>query len=219
LDHTKPEYAKQKYWYKERWNDALKDAKGTTSTGSEDHDDTDPHPIAPGKQKGNVRAAKGINVTARYLQKLDGSLVDGHRTKYMRKKAMTTFGDFEKEGRAPDTWGGATAAVQSAFYGVAEETIPEFAYCANHWKAEEFAKNHYPSFKSNKNPNKRQKMDTDSPAPDDPDDPDDPAQLEDDEDSAATGDRGSDTDSHAAGAASTSRPQLDTSQVCSLLTA
>ncbi|KAH9918946.1 uncharacterized protein BXZ73DRAFT_80482, partial [Epithele typhae] len=136
-------------WYPHQWHKIRK----TLSTVTDPLADLAVDATSPSQgdsvksKRGGARAAKGINVTMRFVQDSDGEVVDGYRAKAMRNRARAIWSRFREGGRTmPATWGGARATVRTDYANEMEEAFPELRYGADQWKAHAIATLTYPNW-------------------------------------------------------------------------
>jgi hypothetical protein len=125
------DYPLVKFWYRREWNIA------------------DNHQVAhigAGAQ-GKARAAKGENVTLKFIEDDNGNIIDGFRATAMRRFARELWAGLN--GKAPKTWGKVDAAVASQYRNEMERKFSELRLCDNSWKADLIATLNYPSWYNN----------------------------------------------------------------------
>jgi hypothetical protein len=134
------DYPNVKFWFKCNWMEfssrKLTQANlGATSTSQ---------PL-----RGKSHAAQNINVTMRYIETMDGNVVDGNRAAEMRKFARTIWVAYAKEGITLLSWGQADVKARRIYYSKMGSRFPELRLCELDWKAEQIATDNYPSWHTN----------------------------------------------------------------------
>ena len=133
---TKPlvrsDYPHIKFWTKQEWvNYSNKDVTSTTD-----------------KTRGKSRAAQGVNVTMRFAEIADGTVVDGHIAGNIRRCARSTWVHLANKGEAPQKWRSASMLVIRSYHDEMYRRFPFLQYCDDDWKAEQIAMDNYPSWYS-----------------------------------------------------------------------
>ena len=145
------------YWYKHQWTGAVD--RITNLTGKEENEEDVPmdkgikskemRPVspAPSTQRGQGRSRLGINVSMRYVQLKDGTVIDGHRATEMRNHARAVFVGFADDGKNFASWGEADAMSRRIYYNEMAFRFEELSYCELDWKAEQIATDIFPGWK------------------------------------------------------------------------
>jgi hypothetical protein len=94
-------------------------------------------------QKGRGRRSQGENTRFMYLETIEGTPVSGERLDAISKFSRSLFQTLADAGIAPRTWGKKSAAVSSFYHRSMCSQFPEFTYCADNWKSEAYATEHY----------------------------------------------------------------------------
>ena len=94
---------------------------------------------AASTQRGQGRSRAGINVTMRYIQSSDGTVIDGHRAKEMRNHARAVFVGLADDRKFFASWGDADAMSRRIYYNEMAVRFEELSYCELDWKAEQIA--------------------------------------------------------------------------------
>lgn len=96
-----------------------------------------------------IEGSDGIHGNKRhlYLEKRDGSLVQGAELSAMRDIALAIFLRLASAEKAPLQWGDAPLDVREMVYGELEKRYEVFRFCEHGWKVKNFVKLQYPGFK------------------------------------------------------------------------
>jgi hypothetical protein len=129
------DFPKVKFWFKRDWNEYQNEQPTDSDNQAE---------------RGRGRAAKGVNVTLRFVELEDGTIISGDRASEMRRFARTIWCFFEKEGTAPATWGAADVETRKKYCHEMRQRFPELSLCDLDWKAEQIATDNYPSWHAGK---------------------------------------------------------------------
>ena len=98
---------------------------------------------------GKTCASQGFNVTMRYVEEQDGTVVNGHRVTEMRRYARLIWVHMAKEGGPPPSWGKADVKLSQAYCREMRQRFPELKLCDLDWKADQIATDNYPSWYKN----------------------------------------------------------------------
>lgn len=128
------EYPHIRYWFRNEWD--TESERGITLPSSEQ------------PQRGRSRASKGENVRFKYLQQVDGTIINGHEAGIIRKYARGVWDHMSQNGPMPSTWGTADAATASHFHRDMITKFPLLAFCHANWKADQIATETYPYWSS-----------------------------------------------------------------------
>lgn len=126
---VRTEHPSIKFWTKQEWMANCSDDITTTD-----------------KTRGKSRAAQGINVTMRFAELEDGTIVDGHAAGNIRRCARSAWVHLANKGEAPSKWRSASAVVIRSYHDEMYRRFPFLQYCDNDWKAEQIAIDNYPSW-------------------------------------------------------------------------
>jgi hypothetical protein len=129
---NRQEYPHVKYWFKRDW-----------SQYQTEHAAEDDHSCA---QRGRGRAAKGINVSMRYVEFENGEMISGDRATEIRRFARSIWVLLGKKGTPPATWGTADIETRKLYSQEMCMRFPELKLCNLDWKAEQIATDNYPSW-------------------------------------------------------------------------
>lgn len=134
IDDTKPlvysqsEYPLIKYWTRQQW----KENENSTKDASNLLDNKD-------KTRGGTRSAKGENVMMLYIERIDGTPIDGNMAAQIREHARIIWKDLYQRGKAPEKWTDASRDVREEYFREMERRWEVLRYCDNHWKATKLA--------------------------------------------------------------------------------
>lgn len=132
-NHSTPlnwqDYPHVKYWFKRNWSQHQ----------SEHADNSD-------AQRGRGRAAKGINVSMRYVEYENGEMISGDRATEIRRFARSIWVLLAKKGIPPATWGAADIETRKLYSQEMCTRFPELKLCDLDWKSEQIATDNYPSW-------------------------------------------------------------------------
>ncbi|KAF8237525.1 hypothetical protein L208DRAFT_1247089 [Tricholoma matsutake] len=95
--------------------------------------------------QGKTCAAQGENVTLRFIEDENGTVIDGFRAMVMHRFARELWAGLNSIGKAPKTWGKVDAAVAAQYWNEMEWKFPELRLCDNHWRSDFIATLNYPS--------------------------------------------------------------------------
>ncbi|KAJ3912270.1 hypothetical protein F5877DRAFT_84988 [Lentinula edodes] len=104
------------------------------SEDDEDGENENSKDIKP--MRGSARAAKGINMRITWIERRDGTIVDGHYATAVRKVGYALLCDFDLQGIAPMQWQHASLEVKTRWDTEMIRQFPELGYCANNWKSQ-----------------------------------------------------------------------------------
>jgi len=100
-------------------------------------------------QRGKARASQGINVTMRYIEDENGTVIDGHRATEVRRYARLIWVHMANNGGLPLSWGKADVKLSQNYCREMRQRFPELALCDLDWKADQIATDNYPSWYKN----------------------------------------------------------------------
>lgn len=143
------DYPQIKFWKKKDWKDYLAAIK-----------DTSPLEVKAGP-RGGTRAAKGENVSMKFVEDEDGNEVDGTLASDIRDFARAIWREFQSQGNPPETWGSADRKIREEYYSAMEEKFEVLRYCDNNWKSQAVATSIYSQWYHSRDENP-------SPGPDEP---------------------------------------------------
>lgn len=151
------DYPNVRFWTRHEWNSAAQDdilqvdlpedSEAFPELEEEGTDSKEPVP-APAC-RGKHRASQGINVTMKYIEYEDGSVVDGFRAAEIRRYARSIWVQMALEEKLPRTWSDADAKSLTAYNESMIQRFPELGLCAADWKANMVATDNYPSWRHN----------------------------------------------------------------------
>jgi hypothetical protein len=119
------------YWYRHQW---------TTAESSQ---------VAMIGAPGKARASQGENVTLRFVEDVNGNVIDGFRATAIRKFSREIWSGLVNIGKAPKTWGRVDAKVAAEYRTEMCRKFPELRLCEGNWKADLIATLNYPSWYNN----------------------------------------------------------------------
>ncbi|KAF8220013.1 hypothetical protein L208DRAFT_1077438, partial [Tricholoma matsutake] len=99
--------------------------------------------------QGKTHVAQGGNVTLRFIEDENRTIIDGFRAMVMHRFAHKLWVGLNSIGKAPKTWGKVNAAVAAQYWNEMERKFPELCLCDNHWKSDFIATLNYPSLYNN----------------------------------------------------------------------
>ena len=134
LTHT--DYPNVQFWFRRDWINRKKETSGITK-------------VNPTAEPNKGRAPSGLNVTLRYVEDVDGVVVDGYHASEMRKFARAIWNQLHGAGKAPRSWGKADLDVATHYRREMRRRFPELGLCEFDWKAEQLATDNYPNWASN----------------------------------------------------------------------
>lgn len=105
-------------------------------------------PSGPGC-RGKHRSSQGINVTMKYIEFEDGTVVDGFRAAEIRRYARSLWVQMALDNKLPKTWSDADAHSLSTYSTSMAQRFPELRLCSAEWKANLVATDNYPSWRHN----------------------------------------------------------------------
>ena len=117
-----------KFWYRHKWNTA--ENSQVAHIGASAH--------------GKTWATQGKNVTLRFVEDENGSVIDGFRASAMCRFACELWAGLNGIGKAPKTWGKVNATVATQYQNEMERKFFKLRLCDNHWKADLIAILNYP---------------------------------------------------------------------------
>ncbi|KAJ3891995.1 hypothetical protein GG344DRAFT_76383 [Lentinula edodes] len=156
--YTEADFPEIRYWHKVSYKQARKKKNQETIAGkvvrkrvnpefdtsqaaekqdNEDGENENSEDIKP--VRGSAWAAKGINVRMTWIERRDGTIVDGHYATAVRKVGYALLFDFDLQGIAPTQWQHASLEVKTRWDTEMIRQFPELGYCANNWKSQAVA--------------------------------------------------------------------------------
>jgi hypothetical protein len=123
------DYPLIKFWTKQEWMEYCNN--DITSTD---------------KMRGKSRAAQGVNITMRFAELEDGTVVDGHVAGNIRRCARSAWVYLANTGEAPSKLRSASMSVIRSYHEEMYRRFPYLQYCDDDWKAEQIAMDNYPSW-------------------------------------------------------------------------
>ena len=123
------DYPNVRFWFTHEWTEYLNE-HGT--------DRDAPH--------GKI---KGVNVTMRYVETVNGEIIDGNRATDMRRFTRATWVWIGNQGVPPATWGSADIKTKELYCREMRGLFEELSLCDLDWKAEQIATDNYPSWRAN----------------------------------------------------------------------
>ncbi|KJA14839.1 hypothetical protein HYPSUDRAFT_208399 [Hypholoma sublateritium FD-334 SS-4] len=113
----------------------------------EEEEEGSKQPLPSGR--GKRRAAQGINVTMKYVELEDGTIIDGFRAAEIRRYARSLWVQMALDDKLPATWSDADAASLTYYSESMAQRFMEMRLCASDWKANLVATDNYPSWRHN----------------------------------------------------------------------
>jgi hypothetical protein len=129
---NRQDYPHVKYWFKRDWSEHQSERA------------TEADNLCT--QRGRGRAAKGINVSMRYVEFEDGQMISGDRATEIRRFARSIWVLLGNKGTPPVTWGAADIETRKLYSQEMCTRFPELKLCDLDWKAEQIATDNYPSW-------------------------------------------------------------------------
>jgi hypothetical protein len=126
------DYPHVKYWFKRDWSEHQSELATEANNSC--------------AQRGRGRAAKGINVSMRYVEYENGEMISGDRATEIRRFARSIWVLLGKKGTPPATWGAADIETRKLYCYEMGERFNELRLCDLDWKAEQIATDNYPSW-------------------------------------------------------------------------
>lgn len=130
------EYPRVRFWVKRDWVDYEKAMNGTTKVSRSSSDR---------RSKGRP----GANVSMRYIENIDGMVVDGFQASEMCKYARSIWMQLANRGKAPKTWGKIDMESAQQYHREMCRRFPVLRLCAFDWKADQIATDNYPNWAAN----------------------------------------------------------------------
>ncbi|KAJ7763532.1 hypothetical protein DFH07DRAFT_956343 [Mycena maculata] len=127
------DYPKVLFWHAHEWSAHLASTAGESNVDG-------PQP------RGSSRAAKGINVSMKYVTTADGEVINGYRATDIRTLVNGLFARMGDAGLAPATWMKGSLELQRNFSAEICAQYPEMGLCAEDWKVQYMAKKMYSSW-------------------------------------------------------------------------
>lgn len=107
------DYPHIRFWTRQDWNAAaqeqilevnsLEEGEVFPDLDEEDDGSKEPSP-GPACARGKHRSSQGINVTMKYIELEDGTVVDGFRAAEIRRYARSLWVQMALDGKLPRTW-------------------------------------------------------------------------------------------------------------------
>jgi hypothetical protein len=129
------DYPRIKFWFKRQWTEFLIDHPTNAISGSQ--------------SRGRTRSSQGINVTMKYVELEDGTVISGDRANEIRKFARAIWVSVSKTGTQPSKWGQADIQTRQQYLSAMGSRFPELRFCDLDWKIEQIATDNYPSWYAN----------------------------------------------------------------------
>ena len=129
---NRPDYPHVKYWFKRDWSQQQNEHAAEANNSC--------------AQRGRGRAAKGINVSMRYVEFENGEMISGDRATEIRRFARSIWVLLGNKGSLPATWGAADIETRKLYSQEMCKRFPELKLCDLDWKAEQIATDNYPSW-------------------------------------------------------------------------
>ena len=152
------DYPKVRFWTRQDWNSATQvpvlevDEEGEAFPELDEEEEgfKEPSPSpGPACTRGKHRAAQGINVTMKYVELEDGTVVDGFRASEIRRYARSLWVQMALDDKLPATWSDADATSLATYNESMAQRFIELRFCAVDWKANLVATDNYPSWHHN----------------------------------------------------------------------
>ena len=99
--------------------------------------------IGAGAQ-GKTCVAQGENVTLRFIEDENETIINGFRATAMHRFACELWVGLNSIGKAQKTWGKVNTAVAAQYQNEMEQKFPELCLCDNYWKSDFIATLNYP---------------------------------------------------------------------------
>lgn len=154
------DYPNVRFWTRQDWNNAAQEDilqvdqpeeselfPELDEEGDESKDSSAPPP-GPAC-RGKHRSSQGINVTMKYIEFEDGTVVDGFRAAEIRRYARSLWVQMALDEMLPRTWSDADAKSLTTYNVSMAQHFPELGLCAADWKANLVATDNYPSWRHN----------------------------------------------------------------------
>lgn len=135
---NRSDYPHIKFWFKQDWIDGDKKRNDTTKLT---------RPLSTRNRGG--KGAAGENVSMRYIENHDGTIIDGFRASEMRRFARSIWIHLANRGKAPKSWGKADVETAQHYRQEMVRRYPELRLCAFDWKADQIATDNYPNWAAN----------------------------------------------------------------------
>lgn len=151
-------YPNVRFWTRQEWNSAIHDDvleveppdESELFPELEEEGDESKEPSPPGSAgRGKHRSSQGINVTMKYIEYEDGTVVDGYRAAEIRRYARSLWVQMALDDKLPRTWSDADARSLTTYNHSMAQRFPELRFCAADWKANLVATDNYPSWRHN----------------------------------------------------------------------
>jgi hypothetical protein len=165
------DYPNVRFWTRQDWNsntqvqalEVDEDGEVFPEVDEEDDGSKEPSP-GPAHARGRHRSSQGINVTMKYIELEDGTVVDGFRAAEIRRYARSLWVQMALDEKLPATWSDADATSLATYNESMAQRFAELRLCATDWKANLVATDNYPSWRHNwlKKKNKEGKRPADS---------------------------------------------------------
>lgn len=131
---NREDYPLVKYWFKRDWSKHQSHSEHAAGADSS----------CP--QRGRGRAAKGINVSMRYVEFENGEIISGDRATEIRRFARSIWVLLGKKGTPPASWGAADIETRKLYSQEMCSRFSELKLCDLDWKDEQIATDNYPSW-------------------------------------------------------------------------
>ncbi|KAF9473243.1 hypothetical protein BDN70DRAFT_937577 [Pholiota conissans] len=152
------DYPNVRFWTRHDWNAATQDQvlevdldeEGEMFPEPDEDEDAPKEPsLGPACMRGKHRSSQGINVTMKYIELEDGTVVDGFRAAEIRRYARSIWVQMALDGKLPRTWTDVDAASLATYNESMAQHFVELRLCAADWKANLVATDNYPSWRHN----------------------------------------------------------------------
>jgi hypothetical protein len=117
---NRKDYPRVRYWSTKDWKEDSSDAMIVNELPA---------------TKGKSRVTKGINVTGRFVEEADGTIVNGHQISDMRYLATQVFNQLLKHNAAPPKFKSIQCDAFQFFLYEMYTNFPMLRLCEGHWKA------------------------------------------------------------------------------------
>lgn len=131
------DYPKVRFWFKRDWSKFQKGSKAAKDASVDNSSDSKM------VGRGKARSAEGINVMMLYIERDDGTSVDGDVANNIRQTARSIWENLGNAGIAPTTWGQADMQVKKDYWREMAEVFPYLKLCDRNWKANQIATEFY----------------------------------------------------------------------------
>ena len=118
------DYPNIRFWTRQDWNSSLQENAVLEIDQDEDGEafpDPGPDELEEPHQppaRGKRRAAQGINVAMKYIEREDGTVVDGFYAAEIRRYARSLWAQMALDNKLPATWSDVDAGSLAAYNGI-----------------------------------------------------------------------------------------------------